>query len=63
MRIGKAEGNERAGLLLADAGDYLKRGAVLAKGFSRTRQSGESTAQVGVKAGKARVALFAPVTK
>jgi len=52
-----------AWLLLAGVADQMKQGAILAKGFSQTRQNAESAAQVSVKVGKGRVALFAPVTK
>jgi hypothetical protein len=50
-----------AWILLAGADDRLERGAVVAKGFSRTRHNAESAVRNGVQNG--RIALFAPVTK
>jgi hypothetical protein len=52
-----------AWILLAGDGDRLERGAILAKGFSRTRQNAEQAANAGVKYASDRTALVAPVTK
>jgi hypothetical protein len=52
-----------AWLLLAGDDDRLEHGAVLVKGFSRTRQLAESAARPGLQNGQGRIALFAPVTK
>jgi hypothetical protein len=52
-----------AWILLAGVDDRLEQGAVIAKGFSRTRPNAESAANAGRKYAPDRVALVAPVTK
>jgi hypothetical protein len=54
-----------AWLLLAGAGERLEQGAVIAKGFSRTRKNAERAAHAGLHYGpykwtcKGRIVLFA----
>jgi hypothetical protein len=51
-----------AWLLLAGADDeYWEAGAVISKGFSRTRHHAESAARQALRDG--RIALYAPVAK
>jgi hypothetical protein len=52
-----------AWILLAGADDWKEQGAVLNKGFSRTRRHAERAAQAGLRFKPDRVALYAEVTK